>query len=223
MSDVFGGDDQDHRKDDQDGLEIKLRSGEVWQGKDRGAHDGGKVQDPGDGCGCVSGDHGDQDRDHREKAAEQDGAEHGKAQGHKKYDGVPGIDDLVQKTGVAGSAAGEFQSDEGDHRPHGGRRKDDVDPFVAHLVNDERQDTAHKAHGHEAAQGVFIAPVGNDDACGSQEGEAGSKIGRSLPFGDQDKKQRAQAVHKKNDSRVDPKQEGDQHRRAEHGEHVLDA
>ena len=64
MPDVLGGDDQDHRKDDQDGLEIKLWSRKVWQGKDRSGHDSGKVQDPGNGRSHVSGDHGDQDRDH---------------------------------------------------------------------------------------------------------------------------------------------------------------
>ncbi len=94
---------------------------------------------------------------------------------------------------------------------HGGGRKDDVDPFIPHFINDERQDTAGKPHGHEAAQGVFIAPVGNDDAGRSQKGEAGAQIGRSLSLGDQNEKQSAQAVHEKNDGRVDPEQEGDQH------------
>ena len=211
MPDVLGGDDQDHRKDDQDGLEIKLWSRKVWQGKDRSGHDSGKVQDPGNGRSHVSGDHGDQDRDHREEAAEQDGAEYGKAQGHEKYDGIPGIDDFIQKAGVAGGAAGELQTDESHHRAHGGGRKDDVDPFIPHFINDERQDTAGKPHGHEAAQGVFIAPVGNDDAGRSQKGEAGAQIGRSLSLGDQNEKQSAQPVHEKNDGRVDPEQEGDQH------------
>ena len=223
MADVLRGDDQDDGGDGEDGVEVELGQVELGQGEELGLRQRGKVHQVQSNGGEVAADHGDEEGDDGEELAEEDGAEDGHTQGDGK-DGDVGAGGEVG-AGLAGGdgVAGQLQADEGHHGAHGGGGQDDVDPLGAELPDEEGQQAAQQAHHHEAALGVLKALGGDDAAGGGQEGEAGAQIGRGLALGEEDEEQGAEAVHEEDDAGVDLEQDGDQHRRAEHGEDVLDA
>lgn len=63
----------------------------------------------------------------------------------------------------------------------------------------------------------------HDQQCRCDKGKAGTQISRSFCLRNENKEQSAEAVHQQYNSRVDVKQSGNQHRCAEHSEHMLDA
>lgn len=83
-----------------------------------------------------------------------------------------------------------------------------------------RQPTATKPRIGKPAAGRVLIPV-DDDEGRADERKAGTEVRRAFSLCNPKEKQCADAVHQKNDRGVDPKQRGNQHRRAEHCEHVL--
>jgi len=195
----------------------------------------------------VAADDRDQDRDHRKKPAEQDGAEHRNAQGDEKDDHVSGVhprDDLAVKAlGFLGKLiarrrqnsrrrrrrAGKLQADQGDDRAHGRGRKKGFDPVGAEFIDNEREQPDQDADrdkpalriGESAAGRVFVAR--HHDQRRADEREAGTQESRRLPLCDPEKEQRAEPVHQQDHGRVDSEQGGNQNGCAEHGEHMLNA
>ena len=193
----------------------------------------------------IPADDGDQNGNNRKEVAEQDGAEHRNPQRNEKNDGVFGvyrcnhllkqsrgaldrhIAGLRQNSGGGCRRAGKLQTDQRDDRAHRGRRKKLVDPVGAEPLDDQCQNHHQAANRNKAAlrigkpaAGRVLIPV-DDDEGRADERKAGTEVRRAFSLCNPKEKQCADAVHQKNDRGVDPKQRGNQHRRAEHCEHVL--
>ena len=102
MSDVLRGDDQEHRKDNHDSLQIKLRRAEIRQGKNRSRCHLGKIHDTRGKGRRVAHNDRYEDRDNREELSEQDGTKYSGSQGKNKHDCLSGVQHLVQKPCIAG-------------------------------------------------------------------------------------------------------------------------
>lgn len=89
MADMLVCDNQNDRKNDKDGVDVKLRGLEVRDGDKAGVqriNDGLGFDNTGEHARDIAADNGDQNRDSREEAAEQHAAEYRNGQRYEERD-----------------------------------------------------------------------------------------------------------------------------------------
>jgi len=123
----------------------------------------------------------------------------------------------------------QLEAYERDDRAHGRGRKHHLDPAGAEDADDQCDEDEHAAGRDEAAERVRIVLMlergvgAENDEHGRDEREARAEKRRSPSLAQKQIDERADAVHEKNDRGVDAEKRGDENRRAEHGEKVLEA
>ncbi len=121
----------------------------------------------------------------------------------------------------------QIQPDHRDHRAGHHRRHEPLDPFHPHAHDDEADHRIHHAAGDDAAQrdtNVGVRPAariaaGRDDHADERKRRA--EITRHSPADDQKENQRADAAHQNRDIGTETHEQRREHRRAEHGHHML--
>ncbi len=225
MADMLVCDNQKDRKNDQNRVDVKLRGLEVRDGDKAGVqriNDGLGFDNTGEHTRDVAADNGDQNRDSREEAAEQHTAEYRNGQRYKEGDNRSGGDAVTDNAAGRSRRACQLQADQGNNRPHGSRRQNDVDPVRAALIDNEREHTAARTYDNKAAERILITPVVDNDGRRSDKCERRAEIRGRLALGDEDEQQRADTVHEQHDRRVHLEDERHEHGRAEHRKHMLD-
>ena len=222
MSDVFRGDDQNDRKDDQDRLRVKFCQLEIRHGEDRRRYYRREIHDSAADSSHIARDHSDQDRDNGKKAAEDDGSENSNAKRYEEHDHIFRLNRFVQKPCILRSASRQLQADQRHHRPHRRRRQNHIDPVGTELIDNRSQNTAAEAYHHETAQRIFISHLADDNSRRRQESKAGTQISRRLSLCYRNVQKRTEAVHEQNDRRINAEHKGHQNTGAEHGQQMLD-
>ena len=195
VSDVLGSYQKESRKDRQDRLYIKFRLLEIRKCKECSFSDGGKIKDATGSGSSISGDDRDQDWNDGQKTAEQDLSKYSHTKCYKEYDDIFHVDLFIEKPGGAGCTSCKLQPDQSHNRSHGSCWKYDVDPVCSTLADDQGNDHAADTKDYETAQGILIAKLGSYKKSRGQKCEAGTEIGRSFAFGDQNEEQCADTVH----------------------------
>ena len=137
MSNMFGNDDQNDRKDDHNSLGIKFRGSKMRHGNELCCCYFFKIYNPADDGCCISSQNRNEDRDNCQEFAEQDGTKYSHPQSHQEYNDLSWVNVLIQKTCVGSCIRGQFQTDQRHYRAHSCRRKHDVDPICTEFINDQ--------------------------------------------------------------------------------------
>ena len=137
-------------------------------------------------------------------------------------------DDRDEPVGFAviDSGGGEDQAD-GDDDGAGDDRGEEAHDFLhADALDYRRKDNIHKAGDRDAEAGVgqqLGFAVGSDCPVTGEVSEGGAEERGNFAPGDKVEQQRAETGKQQRGGNVKPGQCGDEHGRAEHGEHVLEA
>ena len=153
---------------------------------------------------------------------------------------VGGDDDEDGRDGdppVAGAVidggGGQVQADGDDDGAGDDGREEAHDLLGAERLEQSREDDIHKTRARDAETGIgqhlevglvlLLAEHRSDGGVAAEEGEGRAEEGRDLAAGDEVEQQRAEAREQKRVRNVEARQDGHEDRRAEHGEHVLEA
>ena len=177
-------------------------------------------------------------KDHRQEVGAHHAQEDGDDLHHAPAPDVGGHDDADGGNGnppapaaVIDGGGGEVQADGDDDGARDDGREEAHDLLGAegpdqgrqHRVDKTRAGHAEAGVGQELGVGEGIVDHGGDGGVAAQEGEGGAQEGRDLAAGDEVEEQRPQAREEQGVGDVQPRQDGDQDRGPEHGEHVLEA
>ena len=174
---------------------------------------GGGVDDHGDNVG---GEHADEDGDDLYHALAP----------HVARDDHDHRDDRDEPVGFAviDSGGGEDQADGNDDRAGDDRGKEAHDLLHADALDYRRKDNIHKAGDCDAEAGVgqqLGFAVGSDCPVTGEVSEGGAEESGNFALGDKVEQQCAETGKQQRGGNVKSGQCGDEHGRAEHGEHVL--
>ena len=225
MTDMLVCDNQNDRKNDKDGVDVKLRGLEIRNGDKAGVqriNDGLGFDNTGEHTRDVAADNGDQNRNSRKEAAEQHAAEYRNGQRYEERDDRASRYATTDNTAGFSRRACQLKADQRNDRAHGCGRQNDVDPVRATLIDNEREHTAARTYDNKAAERILITPVFNNDGRRSDKRERRAEVCGRLALGDEDEQQRADTVHEQHDRRVHLEDERHEHGRAEHRKHMLD-
>ena len=121
-----------------------------------------EVDDTYDGSKYVTADNAEKNGDDAHKAAEGNRAyntdgerEHGN--GHVSH-----IDFVTCEAGHIGSNRSKLQADNGNDCTHSCRRKDDINPFGAYIVNDEGKEHKEQTEDDKAGLRMAVGRIGHD-------------------------------------------------------------
>ncbi|MNS97312.1 hypothetical protein D3C72_1316380 [compost metagenome] len=225
VADVLGDHHQRRRQDGEDGEPFKTRGVERRQREPVRLADRGQIHHAHKERQRIPYQHTDQDRDNRQKTAEQHGTQDGHTQRHQRdSDGSGVCADAVsrQQARHVRRHTGQFQADDRHNRPHRRRRENDVQPAGTGFFNQQRdQAKQHPAHD-KTTQRHFITRRQQQQHRGNER-KAGAEIGRDLALADKQVQQGSDAVKQQHRRRVNLEQNRHQHGRAKHGEQVLEA
>ena len=147
MADVRGDQDQDHRQEHGQDVEIGHRGVEMRQADPGGLADGREVHLTLSAGHDVADDHAQKDVQTTDKPLKEDGDEHDGQEGDHGGDGV-GFE-------VLPSRRGQVEADDGHDGPVDHRGHDDVDPFGAGEM-DDHADQGQGQTGAEDAEGGHL-------------------------------------------------------------------
>ena len=216
---------------DEDGGDVELRDGDGLEADDACLMHGGEIH--------LTGDEGDNVADHD---AEEDGDD----LDHALAPDVGGDDDRDGDqreppvgAGVADGAAREVEADHDDHGAGDDGREVAHDLPSAEHLKEQRQHEVQQARDHDAAEGVGELVVGRhgrvfagvevrDRGEAAEVSEGRAEEGGDLHLGADVEQQRAETRHQQRGldaqrQAVALHEDGDEHRRAEHGEQMLQA
>ena len=229
---------------DEDSGNVELRDDELLKADEIRLVDGGEVDErlhhalcigqlraagAGDDRDDVGADDAEQDGDDLDHALAPDVGDHD--DGHSDEGEPPA------GGGVIDGGAGEVQADHDDHRARDDGREVTHDLFRAEHLEEEREHEVEETCDHDAAERVgelrfgietFVGGHRRDRGEAAEVGERGAEERGDLELGAHVEQQRAETGEQQR--RLDGErqavaldQNGDEHRRAEHGEHVLQA
>ena len=231
MAQVFCHQDEHHRHDQQDRPAVKHRRGELRQAEPGRGDDAGKIHRLAH-AQAVGQDHvdhgGDQQAKQDQQALQHAARQHGDQRHADEGDGLhPAV--KVAGSHVLHRNRGQVQAD---HRHHGTGddwRHQALDPARADQLHQQADQHVDQAADDDATQRhrqVQVGPaatIAGGSHHHADKGKAAAQIARHLAAGKQEEDERADAAHEDRQVRVETHQDGGQHGRAKHGDHVLDA
>ena len=210
---------------DQDRGHVELGDDELLQTHEVGAGHLGEVHLTGDQRHDVRAYHAQQDGDDLDHALAPD------VGGDDDEDGRDG--DPPVAGAVIDGGGGQVQADGDDDGAGDDGREEAHDLLGAERLEQSREDDIHKTRARDAEAGIgqhlevglvlLLAEHRSDGGVAAEEGEGRTEEGRDLAAGDEVEQERAEAREQKRVRNVEARQDGHEDRRAEHGEHVLEA
>ena len=162
-----------------------------------------EVDDTHDSCKNITADNAEENRDDAHEATEGNGADNTDSQREHGNSDVDHINVITGQACHVGCNRCQLQTDNSNNCAHCCRREDDINPFCAYAVNNQREEHEQQTKNDEAGLCMVIGGCGHNQQYRRNEGKAGAEIGRDFAFGDKDVEQGAQAVHKQAGGRVD--------------------
>ena len=217
------------RGHDQDGRDVEFGDDELLETKEACFTHTREVDLTGDDRDDVGADDAEQDGDDLDHALAPDVGDHD--DGHSDEGEPPA------GGGIIDGGAGEVQADHDDHRARDDGREVTHDLFRAEHLEEECEHEVEETCDHDAAERVgelrfgietFVGGHRRDRGEAAEVGERGAEERGDLELGAHVEQQRAETGEQQ--CRLDGErqaialdQNGDEHRRAKHGEHVLQA
>lgn len=223
MADMLSQNNECCRSDNHDSVDIENRSVEMRYMEPGSVNYWLEVDDTHNGCKNITTDNAEENRDNAHEAAEGNGADNTDSQREHGNSDVDHINVITGQTCHACSNWCQLQTDNSDDCAHCCRREDNINPFGAYAVNNQREKHEQQTENDKAGLCMVIAGGGHNQQYRRNEGKAGAQIGGDFAFSDEDVEQGAQAVHEQAGSRAYLEQKRNQHGGAEHGEQMLDA
>ena len=222
VADMLSQNNECCRSNDYNSVDIENRSVEMRYLEPGSVDYRLEVDDTHD-CGKnITADNAEENRDDAHKAAEGNGADNTYSQRKHGNGDVDHINVITGQTCHVGCNRCQLQTDNSNNCAHCCRREDDINPFGAYAVNNQREEHEQQTKNDEAGLCMIIGRCGHNQQYRRNEGKAGTEIGRNFAFRDKYVEQGTQTVHEQAGGRVDLEQKRNQHGGAEHSEKMLD-
>ena len=203
MADMLSQNNECCRSNDHNSVDIENRSVEMRHLEPGSVNYRLEVDDTHDSCKNITADNAEENRDDTHKAAEGNGADNADCQREHRNGNVDHVDFITGQACHVGCNRCQLQTNNSNNCAHCCRREDDINPFGAYAVNNQREEHEQQTKNDEAGLCMIIGRGGHNQQYRRNEGKAGTEIGRDFAFGDKDVEQGAQAVHKQAGGRVD--------------------
>lgn len=203
MADMLSQNNECGRSNNHNSVDIENRSVEMRYLEPGSVDYRLEVDDTHDSCKNITADNAEENRDDAHEAAEGNRADNADRQCEHGNSDVEHINVITGQTCHACSNRCQLQTDNSDDCAHCCRREDNINPFGAYAVNNQREEHEQQTENDEAGLCMVIGRGGHNQQYRRDKGKAGAEIGRNFALGDEDVEQGTQAVHEQAGGRAD--------------------